>query len=501
MEAQAGGVVVDISSGTNNGTINGAMDTKGMFGRALDFDGASSDVDLNAQITDFSNPFTISTWIKPDTIAAGARQIFYGGADVQFYQNNNDLIYRTAGDGTQLDNIFLVGVWSYIVVTYDGTDIKLYNNGVLGATETKTAGNTPADRHIGSVDGSSEFFSGIIDETRIYNRVLSLQEIKDLYNEGANQVSFTEDYSDEGADGVVKLVRGHIKGTGSYEVNELILEQGDIADSWDFNNWSDVNIDTKDATSFATSAAGGLVKTLVTAGKRYRGEITFTTTAGLFGIKSSGSVATYLADSASGTYTFDFTALNTQLYFRTTEASTVSVTNFTLYEIPPLQGFYQGTKFLENNSAGTEALQSKRAYGTWEFDIYKGADDNSITGYFIYDGLNIAAGNGYVIRIRDNEGIALYKDTSGFDILFLTAVSYIANNTWYRFKITRTTAGVFTVYIRGGAFGDDSWTTVVTDSGTNPVTDNTYTTSAYTVLDLDAGDKITNLKYSKGIRQ
>jgi len=64
-------------------------------------------------------------------------------------------------------------------------------------------------------------------------------------------------------------------------------------------------------------------------------------------------------------------------------------------------------------------------------------------------------------------------------------------NTWYNIKITRSEVGIFTSYIRGGAFGNN-WTliNVTGGTGTNPFTDNTITASNYFVLDLDAGDKI-----------
>lgn len=67
---------------------------------------------------------------------------------------------------------------------------------------------------------------------------------------------------------------------------------------------------------------------------------------------------------------------------------------------------------------------------------------------------------------------------------------------------TRTQTGVFTVYIKGGAFGN-VYTLVSTagGSGSNPATDNTYTSSNFCVLDLDANDRIANLVFKQGIEQ
>ena len=77
---------------------------------------------------------------------------------------------------------------------------------------------------------------------------------------------------------------------------------------------------------------------------------------------------------------------------------------------------------------------------------------------------------------------------------------YIAINTWYRIRITRSTSGVFTVYILGGNF--TNWTLVSTTggSGTNPVTDNTYTTSSYFVMDLDANDRVSGINIQSQIK-
>jgi len=87
--------------------------------------------------------------------------------------------------------------------------------------------------------------------------------------------------------------------------------------------------------------------------------------------------------------------------------------------------------------------------------------------------------------------------------LFQTATSYISINAWYKIKVTRTTDGEFTVYIKGGDFGNDAWTLVdVTGgSGSNPCTDGTYSESNYFVCDIDSGDRISNIKITNGVTQ
>jgi hypothetical protein len=144
---------------------------------------------------------------------------------------------------------------------------------------------------------------------------------------------------------------------------------------------------------------------------------------------------------------------------------------------------------LVNTASGIAYIPSDTAYGEWEFNFNKKLDMNTIVVYPIQTE-NDFSGNGYRLSIKYNEAIELDKITNGAygGNIFYSGEGYIDPNTDYHIKITRSLAGVFTVYIKGGDFGWDSWTTVGT------ATNNTYTTSNYFVADLDAGDKVSNLK-------
>ena len=86
--------------------------------------------------------------------------------------------------------------------------------------------------------------------------------------------------------------------------------------------------------------------------------------------------------------------------------------------------------------------------------------------------------------------------------MLYSGASYLDINTWYKIKWKRTKSGVFTLYIKGGSFGDTYQLIDTTGgSGQNPVQDSTYTTSKYCVVDLDVGDKIILGTISNGIKQ
>jgi hypothetical protein len=70
--------------------------------------------------------------------------------------------------------------WWHIAVTYDGKFQSLYINGVLQSTRNQTGTIQQSDGalRIGGDSIWGEYFNGLIDEVRIYNRALSVDEIK-----------------------------------------------------------------------------------------------------------------------------------------------------------------------------------------------------------------------------------------------------------------------------------------------------------------------------------
>ena len=85
--------------------------------------------------------------------------------------------------------------WSHVCVSYDesspSNDPVLYINGVASIVVEDTAPTGSADslssqpQAIGVLTDNSSFidyFDGVIDEVRLYNRILSASEVKALYD-------------------------------------------------------------------------------------------------------------------------------------------------------------------------------------------------------------------------------------------------------------------------------------------------------------------------------
>jgi hypothetical protein len=95
-----------------------------------------------------------------------------------FYGSYGDNIPNGAATGAFNDSFPYIhpGEWANVAFTYNGTVSKIYLNGALLATYTKTVsftGNT-ADLLIGKTDSNifPYYFKGIIDEIRIYNKAI-----------------------------------------------------------------------------------------------------------------------------------------------------------------------------------------------------------------------------------------------------------------------------------------------------------------------------------------
>jgi hypothetical protein len=70
------------------------------------------------------------------------------------------------------------GVWQYVAYTFDGSGHRLYVDGQpAGEGEIEPSNRTPTTAWLGSVDGSSAFFAGDIDEVRVYTAALSSSTI------------------------------------------------------------------------------------------------------------------------------------------------------------------------------------------------------------------------------------------------------------------------------------------------------------------------------------
>ncbi|MDD4930998.1 MAG: prepilin-type N-terminal cleavage/methylation domain-containing protein [Candidatus Colwellbacteria bacterium] len=191
MDEGVGATTADSSGYGNIGTINGGMvfgdDSRGQ-GKVLVFDGANDYV-ITPNIA-ISQSMTWSVWYKATTPqneflidhrsgGIGVQPIYaYNTGKIQFYDSTNGSLETATG-------IFKFdGNWHNVVVVGNATSRAVYYDGARVATVA--TGLTPqAGRsvYIGTRYSLASYFNGTMDDLRIYDRSLSADEIKKLYQE------------------------------------------------------------------------------------------------------------------------------------------------------------------------------------------------------------------------------------------------------------------------------------------------------------------------------
>lgn len=181
------------SVGSYNGIVSGATLTTGKINQAYNFDGADDYISIgDVYNTIFvTNTFSISIWFKINNY--NDHNGYHGMLIQKWYtssaSNNAFILYC---DGSWVTNtkstLFTVpslNIWHHIVVTMDNGLAKIYLDGILDATDTgHDCNSTTRPLRIGNLWNNHYDFDGIIDEVGIWSRVLTSQEITDLYNSG-----------------------------------------------------------------------------------------------------------------------------------------------------------------------------------------------------------------------------------------------------------------------------------------------------------------------------
>ena len=185
-----GTTVADASGNGNVGTIsNAAWAASGKYGGALSFNGTNARVNIpNSASLQLSSGMTLEAWVNPSTTTSVWRDVIYKGDDNYYLEASSDNGGKPAVGGTfGGGNANAYGstplganAWSYVAVTYDGATIRLYVNGTMVGSQAKTGAITSSTNQL-QIGGDAlygQYFSGLIDEIRIYNTALSAAAIQ-----------------------------------------------------------------------------------------------------------------------------------------------------------------------------------------------------------------------------------------------------------------------------------------------------------------------------------
>jgi hypothetical protein len=188
----AGVTAFDRSGHGNNGTLtNSPARGAGKLGQALSFDGVDDFV--STSFTNGLNDFSACAWFKDLPGRSQYERIIEKDYGNGFWLGRNVDIPNSWGGGVSEGEPpygrFITlndGVWHLICSIRQGTTHTIVGDG--GAVSTSGI-VTPAPLSAGNLvfgtfDFASSWLGGLVDEVRIYNRALSADEIKRLYNMG-----------------------------------------------------------------------------------------------------------------------------------------------------------------------------------------------------------------------------------------------------------------------------------------------------------------------------
>ena len=199
--------------GINNGTLfNGVTFAPGIVGEAFSFNGISSYVRIaDNPSLHFTNAMTIEAWVyltslgtyqnvvtKWDWPVANAQKSFTTSVQpdgtIGLGVCNDGSCSQGAGGGSATvlsTNSLQVSQWTHFAATYDGSNLRIYVNGVCQNQTAYNKGLFPGtnDLLIGAalVNGGQVLspFAGLIDEPSVYSRALSAAEIQGIYLAGS----------------------------------------------------------------------------------------------------------------------------------------------------------------------------------------------------------------------------------------------------------------------------------------------------------------------------
>lgn len=181
----SGGVLYDKSAYDNHGTLQNSPSTgqTGIVGEAYGFDGSSNYIQTPLTGDSIKNPYSISAWFNVNSIN-GSEMI------VGNYDGSNGFLARLEGNDMfdlwhDTDSIeggsVTLNKWTHVVYTYDGSNGAIYKNTSQVASGSLPDSTISNDLRIAETyDG--RYLDGELDDVRIYDRVLTQDEILTLYN-------------------------------------------------------------------------------------------------------------------------------------------------------------------------------------------------------------------------------------------------------------------------------------------------------------------------------
>lgn len=207
-ESSGSTTFTDTSGNANNGACTGTTcptaGNPGIFSTSIEFDGVDDHVKVADDPTlnfKANEPFAISFWVIGTALTR--QQFFIDKRNTVGYQiwstptPTNVFRIDEGSNNIQVNfnSQFLDGKWHHVVAMREPTQLSVWVDGKLDATlaDTTLADLTdPIDLYLGKeATFNSGYFDGQLEELAIWDRVLTSQEIADMYSRGAAKLDLS----------------------------------------------------------------------------------------------------------------------------------------------------------------------------------------------------------------------------------------------------------------------------------------------------------------------
>lgn len=194
MDDASGATAVDASGNGYNGTLGStAAWSTGKFGQAAEFNHTGTS-NVSVPILNMKYQVTASAWVYLDSVTSDVYDAIlsnYYNAGAQCYgiaTNNFVMRFDTAGSKGISITTPSLRTWHYYTLTYDGSTMRGYIDGVPSGTPVTVTNDTitqcGAYEYIGMLHAGAAGLDGKVDDVKIYNYARSSKQIVEDMNAG-----------------------------------------------------------------------------------------------------------------------------------------------------------------------------------------------------------------------------------------------------------------------------------------------------------------------------
>ena len=237
-------------TGNYTGTESNITYSSGNYGQAAVFNGSSSKIELPSALSDgtTSDADCISFWFNVGAEVTSSTtsneimqfagtssltgKIALGSTSGHMSGETFSVTHNVSGVYTYSQTNIPAG-WNHAVVQWNSGTSKwdIYINGTAHTTYT-VGTNAQGKFKLKFGNRSSNYYTGSLDQIRIFNKSLSSSEVTQLYNENSSTFKKVDIFNDA-TDGHYNL-----DGTDSFYMNQFITDQNFTIGGWFYRNSS-----------------------------------------------------------------------------------------------------------------------------------------------------------------------------------------------------------------------------------------------------------------------